>query len=295
MNPRTDARRTLADHRADGEHAALGSWMSSATHLAMGWWRDEGLGWTRSASTPLDGAKEDAGRVGSNWPGDDSTVAGGGSGQCVELLWTIESAMAHDDALGGTFLKAAETLDELVDDETRRASIEAMVHSDKGATHRRRAFLAVNEAAARGESQLPDPQVVAELAQEQLDSDALRAKLDLTGCGGVVSFVGVTRETDEGHEVHRLEFDAWEAELVPALETLGRDACERFGVHAVAIAHRAGMVLPGEPIVAIHVAAPHRAEAFEACSWLIDELKAQAPLWKKEVRSDGEYWKHGLG
>ena len=52
---------------------------------------------------------------------------------------------------------------------------------------------------------------------------------------------------------------------------------------------------PGEPTVCIHVASAHRAEGVEACSWLIDELKRQAPLWKKEVRADGEIWKAGLG
>jgi molybdopterin synthase catalytic subunit len=54
-------------------------------------------------------------------------------------------------------------------------------------------------------------------------------------------------------------------------------------------------VLPGEDIVCIHVASPHRKEGFEACAWLIDALKAQAPVWKKEVRADGAHWKEGLG
>ena len=52
---------------------------------------------------------------------------------------------------------------------------------------------------------------------------------------------------------------------------------------------------PQEPIVAIHVGSPHRKEAFQACEWLIDELKKQAPIWKKEVTSEGETWKEGLG
>ena len=73
------------------------------------------------------------------------------------------------------------------------------------------------------------------------------------------------------------------------------DAIERFGVGGIAMSHRTGVVLPGEDIVCIHVASPHRKEGFEACSWLIDELKAQAPLWKKEVRADGTHWKEGLG
>ena len=75
-----------------------------------------------------------------------------------------------------------------------------------------------------------------------------------------------------------------------------RRSNEKFGIEYAALAHRTGSVGPAEPIVAIHVSSKHRKEAFQkACSWLIDELKAQAPIWKKEVREDGEEWKAGLG
>ena len=79
------------------------------------------------------------------------------------------------------------------------------------------------------------------------------------------------------------------------LHELASQAIERFGVQSIAMSHRTGVVLPGEDIVCIHVASIHRREGFEACSWLIDELKKQAPLWKKEVRADGTQWKEGLG
>ena len=134
-----------------------------------------------------------------------------------------------------------------------------------------------------------------DVAVESLDVEALRGELDLSGCGSVVSFVGVTRDMDDGVEVERLEFDAWEEQLPTILHQLGEQACVQFGVHSVAMAHRTGVVLAGEPIVAIHVASPHRAEGFAACEWLIDEMKAQAPLWKREVRVDGAVWKAGLG
>ena len=79
------------------------------------------------------------------------------------------------------------------------------------------------------------------------------------------------------------------------MQRLGEEAIEKFGIEHAALAHRTGSVGPAEPIVAIHVSSKHRKEAFQACSWLIDELKAQAPIWKKEVREDGEEWKAGLG
>jgi molybdopterin synthase catalytic subunit len=115
------------------------------------------------------------------------------------------------------------------------------------------------------------------------------------GCGAVVSFVGLTRETEGDADVLRLEFDAWQDKLTPVLESLAHQSIARFGVTSVAMAHRTGSVGPQEPIVAIHVGSPHRKEAFTACEWLIDELKKQAPIWKKEVTTSGETWKEGLG
>lgn len=137
--------------------------------------------------------------------------------------------------------------------------------------------------------------ILIEVAQHSLDSDGLRNRLDKLGCGSVVSFLGLTRGEAEGAEVIQLEFDAWQEKLPKVLHSLARTAIEDFAIHAVAISHRVGVVLPGEDIVCIHVASPHRKQGFEACSWLIGELKSQAPLWKKEVRADGAIWKGGLG
>ncbi|MAJ00903.1 MAG: hypothetical protein CMA65_01395 [Euryarchaeota archaeon] len=137
--------------------------------------------------------------------------------------------------------------------------------------------------------------VLVEEAPLELNPHELRSKLPTEGCGAVVSFVGITRETEGEDAVLRLEFDAWKDHLTPVLSRLGQEAIDAYGVRFVALAHRTGSVGPQEPIVAIHVASPHRKEAFEACSWLIDELKKQAPIWKKEVTSAGETWKEGLG
>tara|TARA_B100000315_G_scaffold143039_1_gene132043 strand:+ start:2840 stop:3364 length:525 start_codon:yes stop_codon:yes gene_type:complete len=140
-----------------------------------------------------------------------------------------------------------------------------------------------------------DSRVVIVPAPDSLDSEVVRSALSLDGCGSIVSFLGITRGDEGGVAVERLEFDAWEEKLPEVLTRLGEEAIAKFGVTSVAMAHRTGSVGPSEPIVSIHVASPHRAEGFEACSWLIDELKAQAPLWKKEIRADGAVWKGGLG
>lgn len=132
-------------------------------------------------------------------------------------------------------------------------------------------------------------------ASEDLDHQSLLEHLDLTGCGAVVSFLGITRGYDNGIEIYRLEFDAWQDKLGNVLQLLAETAIENFGISKVAMAHRIGPVKAGENIVSIHVASPHRKQAFQACEWLIDELKIQAPIWKKEVSEHGEKWKAGLG
>ncbi len=134
----------------------------------------------------------------------------------------------------------------------------------------------------------------------RVDSDylhpgELRRLIDDEGCGSVVSFVGKTREFEDGKLVERLVFDSWEEELPAVLERIAQEAISSFGVLSIVIAHRTGSVGPRENIVCIHVGSAHREEGFSACSWLISELKKQAPLWKKEVREDGEFWKSGLG
>ena len=138
-------------------------------------------------------------------------------------------------------------------------------------------------------------QVIVRVESKKLVPENLRSLLNIDECGSVVSFVGLTRGIDDGVLVKRLEFDAWEEKLSEVLREISELSIEKFKIHSVVIAHRVGIVHPSEPIVCIHVGSKHRDSGFEACSWLITELKSQAPLWKKEVRSDGEIWKKGLG
>lgn len=137
--------------------------------------------------------------------------------------------------------------------------------------------------------------VTVQVEYENLDPNQLLKKLMFSNSGAIVSFTGLTRGDEDGIKVYSLDFDAWEEQLPNVLRDLGNKSLIQFGVESVAIAHRVGTVGPQEPIVAIHVASRHRKEAFQACSWLIDSLKSQAPLWKKENREDGTHWKEGLG
>jgi len=107
--------------------------------------------------------------------------------------------------------------------------------------------------------------------------------------GGVVTFEGVTRaENDEEHgQLIRLDYEAYGSMAIRVLRDLANSAQDRFGAQRVAILHRTGSVPPGDPSVIISVATAHRAEAFDACRWLIDTLKTEVPIWKKDVFEDG--------
>lgn len=107
--------------------------------------------------------------------------------------------------------------------------------------------------------------------------------------GGVVIFEGATRhESDAKHgELVRLEYEAYESMARRQLHALADQAVRRWAVGRLAIVHRLGQVPPGEASVMIAVACGHRAESFEACRWLIDTLKKDVPIWKKDVFENG--------
>ena len=133
------------------------------------------------------------------------------------------------------------------------------------------------------------------VTESPLDPSNLMTMINSDGAGAVASFIGLVRDSHGEEEVMGLEFEAWGMKLPSVLEEIGKKALEEQNLTSIVIAHRTGFVEPGETIVCIHVSAIHRAQAFAACSWTIDELKRQAPIWKKEIRSSGEYWIEGLG
>jgi molybdopterin synthase catalytic subunit len=128
------------------------------------------------------------------------------------------------------------------------------------------------------------------LTEEPLSLDAaFRAVLD-PACGGTALFVGTTRSPNHGREVDELRYEAFAELARPGMERIGREAAARHGLGAVYLAHRTGVVGPGEASVVVAASAPHRAEAFAGCRELIDELKASVPIWKKELWSGGGRW-----
>ena len=100
---------------------------------------------------------------------------------------------------------------------------------------------------------------------------------------------------NENEKFLSLEFETWDEKLPQVLSDIGNEALKKYKLHSISITHRKGTVLPGEIIVCIYATSAHRAEAFAGCSWTIDELKRQAPIWKKEMTQSGSYWIEGLG
>ena len=117
---------------------------------------------------------------------------------------------------------------------------------------------------------------------------ALRASSN--GIGGIVTFLGCARDFSEGREVSQISFDAYERMLLPELHKLRDEALARFELIDARIVHRLGTLQAGEQIVLIAAAAAHRGPAFDACRWLIDELKERLPIWKKETTPQGDSW-----
>jgi molybdopterin synthase catalytic subunit len=120
----------------------------------------------------------------------------------------------------------------------------------------------------------------------ELSADEVRSAVAGPGVGGVALFVGTVRDCDHDQEVTGLSYTAHpsaEAELRRVAETIA----EKYHVLGIAAVHRVGDLAVGDLAVVVAVACPHRAEAFDACRALIDELKASVPIWKHQRFADG--------
>lgn len=110
------------------------------------------------------------------------------------------------------------------------------------------------------------------------------------GSGGVVSFLGTVRHFSRGKDVVKLDFTAYQEMAEKELDRLEQDAMQKFDILDCLVIHRTGEIAINGNIVLIVVAAAHRGPAFDACQWMIDELKKRVPIWKKEFTSDGTHW-----
>jgi molybdopterin synthase catalytic subunit len=125
-------------------------------------------------------------------------------------------------------------------------------------------------------------------------ADLLRA-VAAPGAGAVALFLGTVREVNRGRRVRALDYHAFPEMAESELRRLADGVRQRFEVSGVAVVHRTGRLEIGEIAVGVAVAAPHRAEAFAACRFLVEELKRRVPIWKKEIFEGGEAWIEGPG
>ncbi len=131
------------------------------------------------------------------------------------------------------------------------------------------------------------------VTSRKLDLSALIKKVEHPGAGAIVTFTGIVRDNAHDKAVKRLEYEAYDELAASTLEQIGQEACDRWSGVRIAMAHRTGRLGIGAASVIIAVSAPHRAEAFAACRYAIERIKAVLPVWKKEFAADGDYWVEG--
>ena len=132
-----------------------------------------------------------------------------------------------------------------------------------------------------------------EITAEPLSQDRCIASVAGPTNGAIATFLGVTRNHSGDVSTNYLEYEAYDEMACDVIEAIAREACSLWDVGRIAVQHRTGRVEIGDASVVIAVSAPHRGTAFEACRYVIDQLKTRAPIWKKEFGPDGESWVEG--
>ena len=132
-----------------------------------------------------------------------------------------------------------------------------------------------------------------DLVTEPIDAASLAARVKQGEDGAVVVFDGIVRNNTRGRHTLFLVYEAYEEMALRQMRALAEEAVAVHGVRQVAMVHRLGRLEVGETSVLVAVASAHRAQAFEACRWLIDTLKKTVPIWKKEHFEDGAVWADG--
>ena len=129
-----------------------------------------------------------------------------------------------------------------------------------------------------------------EIVDRPIDAAAVTAAVAAPATGATCTFLGTTRDHNDGRAVTELEYEAYPEMAVAELRKIGDEARRRWPIARIAIVHRVGVVPIGEASVVIAVSSAHRVAAFEACHFAIDRLKEVVPIWKKEHFDGGEVW-----
>ena len=131
------------------------------------------------------------------------------------------------------------------------------------------------------------------VTDQVLSPDEAISAVRTDASGAVNLFLGVVRDNNLGRNVGHLEYEAYPEMAERVMRALAQEAKERFELEDCAVLHRTGRLEIGETSLLVAVASGHRAESFEAGHWLVNQIKKQVPVWKKEVWDNGEAWIEG--
>ena len=140
-------------------------------------------------------------------------------------------------------------------------------------------------------------EIVTEISEEPLDVNAAVASVSGESLGGIAVFIGTVRDSasvdvNAARPVARLDYEAHPELAHVRLKEIAEDAARKWDVQKVVAIHRTGSCELGEPTVVVACGSPHRRDALEACRWIIDTIKSEVPIWKREVYGDagGSAW-----
>ena len=137
---------------------------------------------------------------------------------------------------------------------------------------------------------MAEPRVRIQTEDFDLGAEVAALRAGDAGVGAVAVFVGTVRDRNDGQGVSRMELEHYPGMTERSIEAMIDEAHKRFDIRAARVIHRVGVLQPLEQIVYVGVSSGHRSEAFQACEFLMDYLKTQAPFWKKETTPEGARW-----
>ena len=132
--------------------------------------------------------------------------------------------------------------------------------------------------------------VVVQTADFDLGAEIAALRAGDAGVGAVASFIGTVRDRNDGLGVSAMELEHYPGMTERAIEAMIDAAQRRFDIRGARVIHRVGLLQPQDQIMMVAVTSAHRGQAFQACEFLMDYLKTQAPFWKKETTPDGARW-----
>ena len=141
-----------------------------------------------------------------------------------------------------------------------------------------------------GAAARPGPRVSVQSADFDLGAEVAALRAADHGVGAVASFIGTVRDRSDGTGVSAMELEHYPGMTERSIESMTDQALARFDIRAARVVHRIGLLQPGDQIVLVAVTSAHRGQAFQACEFLMDYLKTQAPFWKKESTPEGARW-----